>query len=101
MSNGIKDNIHIQIGTVSKDGFMIDPELAKVSDDTHSKLKTYFESDKHEGLKNIVLEITDAMVDDSEWYCLCCDPIDDKLDHIVIETKDFNELLTCINNVVE
>ena len=95
------DLIHVQIGMVTHDGFVVNPDLAKAADTVYNKLKGYFDSNKHDGLNDIILEITDELQDDTSAYCLCLDHVDDMLDNIAIETKDFNELMQGIERIIQ
>jgi hypothetical protein len=101
VSKSDDDKFKIQIGRFENGCFFINPELAKEAESLHIALSTYYSSDKHTGLNSILLEITEDMADDSGAYCLILDSIDDLGEHIAIETKVFNELISYINKITQ
>lgn len=96
-----KDNVNIQIGWISKDGFLVNPDIALIADDLYAKFKEHIDSDQEEKINRIILELLDEADDESDWYCLSFDWENEALDHILFETQDFSKLVSGINDTLQ
>lgn len=99
VANFPEDKVSIQIGVFSDGKYLIDSELAKKADYLFEKLSTYYKQDKH-NINSVLLEITEELDDSPSTYCVSCEPIDELLDHVIIETESLEMLVEEVENLV-